>query len=80
MSITMVTPMEYNYLRAKLRQIAGKYSLNVKEAWESKGERSNPILNDGDLIYIPAKLDMVWVSGQVRNPGLIPWVEGENYN
>lgn len=77
--MSSMTPMEYNYLRATLRQIQGRYSLNMKDTWDSKGAQSNPRLTNGDYIYIPENIEMVWVSGQVLNPGLVPWVEGKNY-
>ncbi len=77
--MTSMTPMEYNYLRATLRQIQGKYSINLRNTWESKGSQDNPRLTNGDYIYIPENIEMVWVSGQVLRPGLVPWVEGKNY-
>ncbi|MDP2173092.1 MAG: SLBB domain-containing protein [Candidatus Cloacimonadaceae bacterium] len=79
LSMTQMTPMEYNYLRSKMRQIKGKYNVDVFDAWGSKGEKSNPLLRDGDYLYVPEVFDMVYVSGQVRRPGLVPWVEGKNW-
>jgi len=79
LAINAMTPMEYNYLRTKLRQMRGKYSINVEQNWESKGALSNPLMRNGDVIYVPERLDMVWVSGQVRYPGLVPYVEGKNW-
>lgn len=79
LSLGNMTPMEYNYLRSRMRQLRGKYSLNLAETWSSNGTKSNPLLRDGDYIFVPEKMDMVAVSGQVRNPGLIPWVEGKNW-
>ncbi|MDZ4121123.1 MAG: SLBB domain-containing protein, partial [Candidatus Cloacimonadaceae bacterium] len=74
-----MTPIEYNYLRSKMRQLRGKYAVNPAKTWESKGKEDNPILSDGAIIYVPEQFNMVWVSGQVRNPGLIPYVEGKNW-
>lgn len=79
LNMSTMTPLEYNYMRSKLRQLKGKYSLSAKVAWESEGKENNPTLRDGDHIYIPEQIDMVWVSGQVRNPGLVPYVEGKNW-
>ncbi len=76
---TQMTPMEYNYLRSRIRQVKGKYSVDVFRTWESEGRESNPVLHDGDQIFVPELLDMVAVSGQVRRPGLVPWVEGANW-
>ena len=77
--ITLMTPLEYSYLRNSLRQLKGKYSLDLKDTWESEGESSNPILQDGDYVFVPESFDYVAVSGQVRNPGLVPWVAGKSH-
>lgn len=79
LSMGQMTPLEYNYLRAKLRQIRGKYAVDIQKIWDSKGSEGDLKLRDGDLIYVPEKLDMVWVSGQVRNPGLLPLEKGKNW-
>lgn len=75
-----MTPLEYSYLRANLQQLKGKYSFNAAKFAETNGQEANPLLHDGDHIYIPEKLDMVWVSGQVRHPGLVPWVQGKGWD
>lgn len=36
-------------------------------------------LQDGDLIYIPRKVNSVYVFGQVNNPGFVTYEEGKNY-
>lgn len=79
LSMGQMTPMEYNYLRAKIRQIRGKYSVDILKIWESKGAEGDLKLRDGDLIYVPEKLDMIWVSGQVKNPGLVPLEKGKKW-
>ncbi len=79
-SMSDMTPLEYSYLRANLQQLKGKYSFDAAKFFETNGKEANPLLHDGDHIYIPEKLDMVWVSGQVRYPGLVPWVEGKGWD
>lgn len=79
LTLSQMTPLEYNYMRSKVRQLKGKYSLAINETWESKGEKHNPVLKDGDHLFVPERMNVVWVSGQVRNPGLIPFVEGKDY-
>lgn len=79
LSMAQMTPMEYNYMRSKMRQIKGKYNVDVWTAWDSKGEKGNPLLRDGDYLYVPEVFDMVYVSGQVRRPGLVQWEEGKNW-
>lgn len=75
-----MTPLEYSYLRTNLQQLKGKYSFDPAKMWASQGKEADLELHDGDRIYVPEKLDMVWVSGQVRHPGLIPWVEGATWD
>jgi len=79
-SMSDMTPIEYSYLRTNLQQLKGKYSLEPAKMISSEGKEANPLLHDGDRIYIPEKLDMVWVSGQVKYPGLVPWVEGAGWD
>lgn len=78
-SMSDMTPLEYSYLRSNLQQLKGKYSLDPSKMWESKGAEEDLKLHDGDRIYIPEQMDMVWVSGQVRHPGLISWVDGADW-
>lgn len=79
LSMGQMTPLEYNYLRAKLRQIRGKYAVDIQKIWDTRGAEGNIKLRDGDLLYVPEKLDMVWVSGQVKNPGLLPLEKGKKW-
>ena len=79
MDITQMSIMEYHYLQNRLRQFPGRYSIDIMCTWESKGSECNPVLKDGDYLYVPLKMDMVTVTGQVVNPGLIPWVEGKTW-
>lgn len=74
-----LTPLEYSYLKIKLRQAKGRYSVNFRKLFETEGKEGNMLLRNGDFVHIPQKLDMVWVSGQVRRPGLIPFKEGANW-
>lgn len=78
-NVSSMTSIEYHYVLNRIRQYPGRYSIDVSRNWESKGAEENPILRDGDYLFVPQNLDMVEVSGQVANPGLIPWMEGQNY-
>ena len=79
-SMSDMTPLEYSYLRTNLQQLKGKYSIDTAKFAASEGKEADLILHDGDTIYVPELIHMVWVSGQVRNPGLIPWVEGKDWD
>ena len=38
------------------------------------------IMKDGDVIYVPAKIDLVYVYGQVNEPSYIKYDAGKDYN
>lgn len=79
-SMSDMTPLEYSYLRSGLLQLKGKYSFDAGRFAATSGQEANPLLHEGDHLFIPEKMDMVWVSGQVRHPGLVPWVEGKDWD
>ncbi|PKN73966.1 MAG: hypothetical protein CVU49_09715 [Candidatus Cloacimonetes bacterium HGW-Cloacimonetes-2] len=79
MPMGSMTSMEYAYLRTKLRQIQGRYSVNISEIWQKGAETTELELHDGDIIYIPEIMNMIWVSGQVKRPGWVNLKEGENW-
>ncbi|HPX67681.1 MAG TPA: SLBB domain-containing protein [Candidatus Syntrophosphaera sp.] len=77
---SQMTVMEYQYMRNRLRQVQGRYSVDVARLWETQGKEGNVTLRDGDYLFVPELLQMVEVSGQVVNPGLVPWVRGKDYS
>jgi protein involved in polysaccharide export with SLBB domain len=77
LTLGSMTSLEYSYLRTKLRQIKGRYAVDIAAIWS--GSQSGPELHNNDLIYIPETMNMVWVGGQVHRPGLVPYVEGADY-
>ncbi|HPS39626.1 MAG TPA: SLBB domain-containing protein [Candidatus Cloacimonadota bacterium] len=77
--MNQMTPLEYNYMRSRIRQIKGKYSVDIARIIESKGTEGNVTLRDGDIIYVPEKMDMIWVSGQVVKPGMLEIVAGKDW-
>lgn len=79
LSMADMTVLEYHFMRNRLRQFPGKYSVDVARTWSSQGAEDNPILRDGDYLFVPETLEMVEVSGQVVKPGLIPWAEGKDW-
>lgn len=74
-----MSPIEYAYFRSKLRQAKGRYSVDFTKLVHSEGKEGNIILKNGDYVYMPEMLNMIRVSGQVKNPGLIPYKSGENW-
>lgn len=78
-SMAELTPLEYSYMRTIIRQAKGLYSIDFVKLVASEGKEANRGVNHQDYIYIPKKLNAVWVSGQVRRPGLIEYKEGQDY-
>ena len=79
-TMSEMTPLEYSYLRTNLLQLNGKYSVDARKMVESEGREANPVLHNSDHIFVPEIMDVVWVSGQVRHPGLVTWIEGKDWN
>nr|MDK2850250.1 hypothetical protein [Candidatus Cloacimonadota bacterium] len=78
--LTNLSPIEYSYLRNKVRQAKGRYSVDFARIIQSEGLEGDIILQDSDVIWIPQKVNMIWVSGHVRNPGLVPHKQGESWS
>lgn len=54
-------------------------SCNFLELLQGKSTKNNVLLQDGDLIVIPKSSKSVFVWGQVKNPGFVPFSEGKDY-
>jgi protein involved in polysaccharide export with SLBB domain len=54
-----------------------RFVVNFEKAYFQKKEKENIVLQPGDSIYIPGKPNTVTVSGNVNNPGLFSFVEGD---
>jgi protein involved in polysaccharide export with SLBB domain len=80
MAYSDMTLMEYTYMLNRMRQFPGKYSVDILRTWASQGAEANPVLRDGDYLFVPELVDMVEVTGQVVNPGLVPWVAGKTWD
>jgi len=79
MLIEDMTPLEYEYFKTKSRELKGRIATNFHKLWFGNNKDYDFSLKSGDYIYIPDKSVTVTVSGQVKNPGLVTFVEGENY-
>lgn len=80
LNITTMSTSEYSYYQSKIREIAGKHFLNIKELWETKNPELDRIVRNGDMLIIKEPFMMVNVSGAVHNAGLQPWEEGLNWS
>jgi len=54
-----------------------RFVVNFEKAYYQKKEKENIILQPGDSIYIPGKPNAVTVYGNVNNPGLFSFVDGD---
>ncbi len=79
MLVEDMTPLEYEYFKTKSRELRGKFATNFPKLWLENDPEFNFLLKTGDYIYIPDKTVTVTISGQVKNPGLVTFVEGKNY-
>lgn len=62
--------------------VTGEYTTtdNHKELINLKnllsGKTGNPVLKDGDMLYIPESRARITINGEVQKPGTYPWEEG----
>jgi protein involved in polysaccharide export with SLBB domain len=58
----------------------GKYSIAIKlqEAIEKPGSDADILLQEGDLLVIPRRIDVVRVSGEIMVPNAISYREGKS--
>lgn len=64
----------------KLRFARGNAVLDFEKINDSNSVESNFIVKDGDYIFIPEKLNLVYVFGQVNTPGYIKYEQGKDVN
>jgi len=63
----------------ELRNARSIVAVNFQEVLDSSSESSKFIVKDGDIIFIPEISDLVYVFGQVMNPGYIDHNKGADY-
>jgi len=64
----------------ELRNARSIVAVNFEEVLDSNSENSKFIVKDGDIIYIPETSNLVYVFGQVMNPGYIDFRVDADYN
>ncbi len=64
----------------KLRFARGNAVLDFSKLDDSNSVESKFVVKDGDYIFIPEKLNLVYVFGQVNSPGYIKYEKGEDVN
>ncbi len=64
----------------KLRFARGNAVLDFEKLNDTLSVESNFIVKDGDYIFIPEKLNLVYVFGQVNSPGYLKYEENKDVN
>jgi len=63
-----------------LRNARAAVTVDFREVLDDSSDNSKFIVKDGDIIFIPEISDLVYVYGQVMNPGYIDYVDSVDYN
>lgn len=64
----------------KLRVSRGNINIDFSKVEDPNSVDSKFVLQNGDFIYVPKLNDLVYVFGQVNNPGYINFKNGMDYN
>jgi polysaccharide biosynthesis/export protein len=70
-----LTDDEYDYMKAKSRQRAGKVVVDFVKLFRNNDKEEDVILKRGDIINVPEAKNYVILLGQVVNPGNIMYQE-----
>jgi len=72
-----MSPEERAYLKTKGREQRGRAVVDFQRLFAVGDESQDILLEGGDVIFIPEVRVTVSLSGQLRNPGLIRYEEGQ---
>ena len=67
---------EYDYFKAKSREVKGKVVVDFVALFKNHDESENVILKSGDVINVPEAKNYIIMLGQVVNPGDIIYKKG----
>lgn len=76
MSRSDMSDDEYDYLKARSRELKGKMVVDFERLINDNDTSENLILRNGDEIFIPEEKDFITLVGQVVNPGNILYKKG----
>jgi protein involved in polysaccharide export with SLBB domain len=79
MEVADMSESEYEYFKIKSRSKPGRISVDFAGLFIDGDQNKDIVLRDGDEIRVPRKSKVVNVIGEVSNPGILPYVQGENY-
>jgi protein involved in polysaccharide export with SLBB domain len=70
----------YFQIDEKLRFIRGNGLVDFTKIYDENYDDGNFILKDYDVIYVPTKINSVYIYGQVNKAGYVKFVPDEKYN
>ncbi|MFQ5797952.1 MAG: SLBB domain-containing protein [Bacteroidota bacterium] len=68
-------PWDRNYFLLDAQVKKRLVNVDFVRLFNDHDQSQNVVLYNGDYIYLPSIKNMVYVYGQVVNPGYVPWVE-----
>jgi protein involved in polysaccharide export with SLBB domain len=80
MQVSEMSKSEQQYFKTKAREVRGVMSVNFVDLFQRGDESNNPVLRDGDSIYVPERNSYINVTGSVRNPGRIVYRPSLTYD
>jgi protein involved in polysaccharide export with SLBB domain len=80
MSVAEMTTDEYEYFKHRLRTFEGLIAVDFVKLFRDNDITLDVELQDGDVIFIPLKREMVNVLGAVRSPGYVKLEKGMDIN
>jgi protein involved in polysaccharide export with SLBB domain len=63
-----------------LRIIDNKSVIDFTKIYSDSASDGNYLVNDGDILVVPKREELVYVFGQVKNPGYVKYDSGRNFN
>ena len=64
----------------QLRLAKSMVTVDFTKILDDSSDNSKFIVKDGDIIFVPEITNLVYVYGQVMNPGYVDYIEGKDYN
>ncbi len=71
-----MTPEDKAYLKTKGREERGRLAVDFQRLFDQGDETQNVPLEGGDVVFIPERRHTISLSGQLKKPGLVDFVEG----
>jgi polysaccharide export outer membrane protein len=71
---------EKDLVKTMGREIKGRVAVRFEDVFLDGDDSVDPPVLDGDMIEIPRASNLIRVAGQVKNPGLVPIVEGHGFS